>query len=74
MILSIYQMVLILLRISNITLNLSLKNTKLKTNLANSKTEVDKLDTDKLNTVLVDFSKLSNVVKMKLLKRLCMIY
>ena len=31
----------------------------LKTNLANLKTEVDKLDTEKLKTVPVDLSKLS---------------
>ena len=35
----------------------------LKTNLANLKTEVDKLDIGKLVTVHVDLSKLSNVVK-----------
>ena len=35
----------------------------LKTNLANLKTEVDKLDIDKLVSVPVDLSKLSNVVK-----------
>ena len=35
----------------------------LKTNLASPKTEVDKLDIDKLMTVPVDLSKLSNVVK-----------
>ena len=35
----------------------------LKINLANLKTKVDKLDTDKLKTVPVDLSKLSNVVK-----------
>ena len=34
-----------------------------KTNLANLKTEVDKLDIGKLKTVPVDLSKLSNVVK-----------
>ena len=45
----------------------------LKTNLANLKTEVDKLDIDKLAPVPVDLSKLSDVVKMMLLKRLCMI-
>ena len=45
----------------------------LKTNLANLKTEIDKLDIDKLVPVPVDLSKLSNVVKMRLLKRLCMI-
>ena len=35
----------------------------LKTILANLKTEVDKLDNDKLAQVPVDLSKLSNVVK-----------
>ena len=35
----------------------------LKTNLANLKTEVDKLDIDKLVPVSTDLSKLSNVVK-----------
>ena len=45
----------------------------LKTNLANLKTEVDKLDIDKLATVPVDLSKLSNVVKNDVVKKLCMI-
>ena len=44
----------------------------LKTNLASLRTEVDKLDIDKLASVPVDFSKLSHVVKMMLLKKLCM--
>ena len=35
----------------------------LKTNLSTLKTEVDKLDTDKLKTVPIDLSKLTNVVK-----------
>ena len=35
----------------------------LKTNLANLKTEVDRLDIDKLVPVPIDLSKLSNVVK-----------
>ena len=35
----------------------------LKSNLASLKTEVDKLDIDKLVPVLVDLSKLSDVVK-----------
>ena len=34
-----------------------------ETNLANLKTEVDKLDIDKLAPVYVDLSKLSDVVK-----------
>ena len=45
----------------------------LKTNLANLKTEVDKLDIDKLAPVAVDLSKLSDAVKMTLLKRMYMI-
>ena len=45
----------------------------LKTNLDSLKTEVDKLDIDKLAPVPADFSKLSDVVKMMLLKKLCMI-
>ena len=35
----------------------------LKTSLANLKTEVDKLDINKLTPILVGLSKLSNVVK-----------
>ena len=35
----------------------------LKLNLASLKTEVDKIDADKLKTVPVDLAKLSNVVK-----------
>ena len=41
----------------------------LKTNLANLKTEVDKLDIHKLATVPVDLSKLSNVVKNDVVKK-----
>ena len=41
----------------------------LKTNLASLKTEVDKLDIDKLAPVLVDLSKLSNVVKNDIVKK-----
>ena len=41
----------------------------LKTNLANLKTEVDKLDIDKLVPVPVDFSKLSDVVKNDVAKK-----
>ena len=36
------------------------------------KSEIDKLDIGKLEATLVDLSKLWDVVKMKLLKRLCM--
>ena len=41
----------------------------LKTNLANLKTEVDELDTDKLAPVPVDLSKLSDVVKNDVVKK-----
>ena len=44
-------------------------NFALKTNLANLKTDVDKLDVDKLATVPVDLSKLSNVVKNDVVKK-----
>ena len=40
-----------------------------KTNLANLKTGVDKIDGDKLKTVPVDLAKLSNVVKNDVVKR-----
>ena len=45
----------------------------LKSNLANLKTEVNKLDINRLAPVTTDLSKLSNVVKMKQLKKLYMI-
>ena len=41
----------------------------LKTNLASLKTEVDKLDIDKLVPVPVDLSKLSDVVKNNIVKK-----
>ena len=41
----------------------------LKTNLASLKTEIDKLDIDKLVPAPVDLSKLSNVVKNEVLKK-----
>ena len=41
----------------------------LKTNLVTSKTEVDKLDIDKLVPVPTDLSKLSNVVKNDVVKK-----
>ena len=40
-----------------------------KTNLAALKTEVDKIDADKLKAVPVDLGKLSNVVKNKVVKK-----
>ena len=66
--------------LSNYTTKTDLKNVThvdtsnfaLKANLANLKTKVDKLEIDKLVPFPVDLSKLSNVVKMRLLKRLYM--
>ena len=40
-----------------------------KTNLAALKTEVDKIDADKLKTVAVDLATLSNVVKNEVVKK-----
>ena len=45
----------------------------LKSNLASLKTEVDKLDIDTFLPVAVDLSKLSDIIKMMLLKKLNMI-
>ena len=42
---------------------------KLKTNLAALKTEVDKIDTDKLKTVPDDLAKLTDVVKNEVVKK-----
>ena len=44
-----------------------------KPNLANLKTEIDKLDIDKLVLVPVDLSKLSDVVKNDVVKKLSVI-
>ena len=41
----------------------------LKTNLAALKTELDKIDTDKLKTVPIDLAKLTNVVKNEVVKK-----
>ena len=54
--------------IKNIT-HIDILNFALKTNLANLKNKVDKLDTDKLKTVPVDLSELSNVVKNDVVKK-----
>ena len=43
-----------------------------KSDLVSLKAEVDKIDVDKLKTVSVDLSKLSNVLKNEVLKKLCM--
>ena len=45
----------------------------LKTNLASLKTQVDKLDIDKLVAVPVDLSKTSDAVNNDAVKKLCMI-
>ena len=50
--------------------HIDVRSFALKSNLANLKTEVDKIDADKLKAVPVDLAKLSNVVKMMLSKRL----
>ena len=63
--------------LSNYAIKTDLKNVThvhtssfaLKMNLANLKTEVDKLDIDKVVTVPVDLSKLSNVVKNEVVKK-----
>ena len=52
--------------IKNIT-HIDTSGFALKTNLANLKT--DKIDTDKLRTVRIDLSKLSNVVKNEVVKK-----
>ena len=43
-----------------------------KANLASLKSEIDKLDIDQLGTTPVNLTKLSDVIKMKLFKRLFM--
>ena len=45
----------------------------LKTNLSSLKTEVDKLDIEKIAPIPVDLSKISDVVKMMLLKEMYII-
>ena len=52
-------------------LNIDTSSFALKSNLANLKTEVDKLDIDKLAPVPVDLSKLSGVVKNDVVKKRC---
>ena len=56
--------------LKNVT-HVDTSNFALKTNLASLKTEVDKLDIDKLVPVPVDLSKLSDVVKHDLAKKTC---
>ena len=54
--------------LKNVT-HVDTSNFVLKTNLASLKTEVDKLDIDKLAPVPVDLSKLSDVVKNDIVKK-----
>ena len=54
--------------IKNIT-HVDTSSFALKTNLPNLKSEVDQLDIDKLATVPIDLSKLSNVVKNDVFKK-----
>ena len=49
---------------------MDVSNFALKSNLANLKTELDKLDIDKLTPVPNDLAKLSNVVKNDVVKKL----
>ena len=58
--------------IKNIT-HVDTSNFALKTNLSSLKTEADKLGIDKLVPIPNDLSKLSNLLKMMLLKRLIII-
>ena len=57
--------------LKNVT-HIDVSSFALKSNLAGLETEVDKLDIDKLAPVPVDLSKLSDVVKIMLSKRLNM--
>ena len=54
--------------VKNIT-HVDLSSYATKTNLAALKTEVDKIDVDKLKIVLDDLAKLSNVVKNEVVKK-----
>ena len=54
--------------IKNIT-HVDTSSFALKTNLANLKSEVDKLDIDKLKPIPTDLSKLSNAVKNNVVKK-----
>ena len=58
--------------LKNVT-HVDISNFALKANLASLKTEVHKLDIDKLAPVSVDLSKLSDVIKNYVIKKLRMI-
>ena len=51
------------------TTHVDISSFALKTNLATLKTEVDKLDIDKLKPIPNDLSKLSNIVKNDVVKK-----
>ena len=55
--------------LKNVT-HIDVSNFVLKTNVANLKTEVDKLDIDKLTPVPDDLAKLSNAVKNDVVKKI----
>ena len=57
--------------LKNVT-HIDTSNFVLKTNLAGLKTEIDPLDIGKLTTVPVDLSKLSDVVKDEVVKKICL--
>ena len=57
--------------LKNVT-HVDTSNFALKTNLASLKTEVDKLDIDKLAPVPVDLSKLNDLVKDDVVKKSCL--
>ena len=59
------------LDLSNYATKVNLKNTT-GADVASLKSEIDKLDIGKLETTPVDLSKVSDLAKMKLLKRLYM--
>ena len=52
------------------TMHIDVSSFASKTNLAALKTEVDKIDVDKLKTVPVDLAKLSNVVNNGVVKKM----
>ena len=60
------------LRIKNIT-HVDVSSYATKTNLPALKTELDKIDRDKLKTVPDDLAKLSNVVKNEVVKKMILV-
>ena len=62
------QLIFLIMQLKNRSM-IDTSNFALKTNLANLKTEVDKLDINKLAPVSADLSKLNDVVKNDVLKK-----